>query len=679
MSETARRLAFALCAAAAAIASPAHAQADAESRPGVSTYPPGFFERSQPNTAFDMVALLPGFRLQEGNAELRGYSGAAGNVLIDGQRPTSKQETIEQLLKRIPARAIERIELIRSAETGFDMQGYALIANVVRKNGSAFRGRLEAEYANFRHGYDAPKLAGEVAYGNGDRLLELSGTLYREIDDEHGFGSRNRYAPDGTILRINDYGQPEGETVRQATVSYRQPLFGGKIRVNGLFKDSSMFADITNLISFPDIARIIGTERNHTRATEGGVHYERQFAGGTGIELVAIRRDTGIRRTDTSVEESEEEVSKENSDASETILRAVLRTNAGPFSIEVGAEGARNILDSRTSLAENGTPVPLPAANVLVDEDRAEAFATLSWRPLAHLGIETGLRGEISRLRQSGDSDLTKSLAFLKPRLLATWSPPGANEFRLLIEREVGQLDFGDFVSSASLTTGTVTAGNKDLEPDSLWRIELAWERRLGAGSLVLTARHEAISNVVDRIPIIAGGGVFDAVGNIGSGTRDEIEADLNLPMDWLGLKGVTVQTQTLVRRSRVTDPTTGERRSISEDLPFEGKISLTHDMTRRNLRWGVNYAFATDEKQFKIDELQNDRLGARIDAFVEHKPDAHWTLRLFGKNLTNSAAVRDRQVFPGLRGGSAPRFIERRALRSGAYYGVSVQRTFGG
>lgn len=667
------------CAASVAFAQPALAQTEAAKvAVGVSTFPPSYFERSQPNTAFDMVALLPGFRLQEGNSELRGYSGAAGNVVIDGQQPSSKQETIEQLLKRIPASSIERIELIRGAGAGFDMQGYALLANVVRKSGSSIRGRIEAEYARFSHGYTAPKLAGEIAYGSADRLLELSGTIYREIDDEHGFGSRNRYAPDGTVLRINDYGQPEGVTVKQVSGSYRQGLLGGKIRINGLFKDSRKFADITNRITFPNFAEIVGTERTHTRATEGGVHFERQISSVTGLEVIAIRRDTAERGTDRSIEAGVEEVNREESDASETILRVVLRSKAGPFAVEAGIEGARNVLDSRTSLAEDGIPIPLPAADVRVAESRAEAFVTLSSSPLKHLAIEGGLRGEISRLTQSGDSELTKSLAFLKPRLLATWSPSGSSQFRLLIEREVGQLDFGDFVSSASLSTGTVTAGNKDLEPDSLWRVEVSWERRLGKGSLVIAARREMIRNVVDRVPVFASGGVFDAVGNIGNGTRDELQADLNLPLDGLGVTGVTVQAHVLARRSRVTDPVTGERRSISEDLPFEGAASFTHDLPRWNLRWGVNYAFATKEPQFKIDEIQTDRLGGRVDAFVEYKPSPRWTLRAFGKNLTNSAASRDRSVFGGLRGAGEPVFIERRVLRSGAYYGISIQRTFG-
>src|SRR3546814_6703981 len=50
--------------------------------------------------------------------------------------------------------------------------------------------------------------------------------------------------------------------------------------------------------------------------------------------------------------------------------------------------------------------------------------------------------------------------------LLVSWAASPRDRLRLQVEREVGQLDFEDFVSSPSLTSGTMTAGNKDLEPD---------------------------------------------------------------------------------------------------------------------------------------------------------------------------------------------------------------------
>ena len=661
-----------------AFAMPNPAYAQTESRAGVTSYAPEFFSRVQPTTAYDMLILLPGFRLVEGDAEIRGYSGSGGNVLVDGQRPSGKEDTLENVLKRIPASRVERIELIRAGSAGVDMQGYPLIANVVRNSGGNLTGRLEGEFASFDHGYTAPRVAGELSYGGEARRLDLTGAIYREIDDEHGFGSRNRYDANGDPIRLSNYEQPEGTDIREATVNYRQPLAGGTIRLNGLWKQERMFAHIKDNIFFPAPDLIIGEERNATDIIEGGLQYKRPLGVASSMELLGSYRQSKLDGSETSTSGEEDERTIGLSDESETILRGVFRHNAGFVSIETGAEGAINILDGRNSLFENGDRVNLPNAVVRVEEKRAEFFGIATWTLSPAFTLETAARYEISRLSQTGDSSLSKSLSFFKPRALLTWKASPRDQIRLLVEREVGQLDFADFIGAASLTTGVVTAGNRDLEPDSLWRFEAAIEHGFGSGSIVLTARHEEISDVVDQIPVSIDGDVFDAVGNIGRGKRDELEFNLNLPLNLVSLGVTTIKADAVLRRSRVTDPTTGERRRISEDVPIEAAISLTQDMPRWNLRAGANYAVSERESDYKVFEVQTDKLEGRLDIFVEYKPSALWTVRIFGKNLTDSASIRTRETYTGLRGSSPLKFLEKRILNSGPYVGVTIQRNFG-
>lgn len=646
---------------------------------GTTSFDAEFFVRSQPSTAYDMVVLLPGFRLQEGNSELRGYSGAAGNVLIDGQRPASKEDTLETLLKRIPAGSVDHIELVRNSAAGFDMQGFALLANVVRSKGGRLSGRLEGEIANFSHGYSSPRVSGTLNFQTGDKVIDFQAARYREIDDEHGFGFRNRYAPDGSPLRLTDYEQPEGTSYTEFSGSYRQPLFGGSFHANGLFKSSQMFADVRHDIYFPGPGLVIATERNNNRATEGQLEYSHGLGASSRIELLAIRRDHKLRGVDTSTDDDLSEVNATDTTGSETILRGVIRRSGKLLSIDVGAEGAQNVLDSHVALSEDGVDVPLPADDVRIEEKRAEFFLTGTWRPATDLSVETGLRYEVSRLSQTGDSQLSKSLSYFKPRLLISYTPTPSDRFRLQIERKVGQLDFEDFVSSPSLTSGTITAGNKNLEPDSLIRYEAAWERRIGSGSLVVAARHEDISNLVDRVVVFADdGSAFDSAGNIGSASRDEIEVNANLPLDGVGLRGLTIKGNGLFRRSRVRDPLTGVKRRISGDLPVEADVSVTYDLPEHGIRMGVNYIVRKTETSFKVDEIEEDVISDRVDAFVEYKPAPRWTLRLFAKNLTDSPTVRRRQVYSALRGTSAVDYHEVRSLRSGRYFGVNLQWTFG-
>src|SRR5689334_22530316 len=84
---------------------------------GVISYPASFFASQQPTTARDMLNRTPGFQLDTGNS-VRGYEGAAGNVLIDGQRPSSKNDTLDQILARLPASQVERIDIIRGGAPG---------------------------------------------------------------------------------------------------------------------------------------------------------------------------------------------------------------------------------------------------------------------------------------------------------------------------------------------------------------------------------------------------------------------------------------------------------------------------------------------------------------------------------------------------------------------------------
>src|SRR3546814_6706457 len=85
----------ALSLTALAMASPLYAQTSDSA--GTTSYAADFFTRSQPTTAYDMVALLPGFRLQEGNAEVRGFSGSGGNVLIRSDEHTSELQSLMSL------------------------------------------------------------------------------------------------------------------------------------------------------------------------------------------------------------------------------------------------------------------------------------------------------------------------------------------------------------------------------------------------------------------------------------------------------------------------------------------------------------------------------------------------------------------------------------------------------
>ncbi|MBV6425026.1 MAG: hypothetical protein NAOJABEB_02840 [Steroidobacteraceae bacterium] len=664
-----------LCFAAAASSAE-----DSTSR--VTSYPNAFFARVQPYSAFDMLAVLPGYTFSEGNADVRGFVGAGGNVLIDGSRPASKQETLETLLRRIPAATVERIEVIRAGAPGVDMQGEAVLANVVRVRGAQLHGSAEVGIGLFQRGYEAPRVAGEFLRESGDLRYELSGALYREWDDEHGVGDRPRVAPGGTLLRDIDYRQYEGSKIGELAGALDRPLAGGKLRANIAWQRERFGADIVQTEVFPDPGQDIVAEFKDDRRTELGLRYDRPFGERLALETFAIRRDA-----DNDEGEREREVDSGDTSlfhdlatTSETILRGTLRRTGERWTIEGSLEGAVNVLDSHTSLTENGIPAPLPTADVRVEERRGEASLLAIWRLSPAWTLEAGSRFERSELSQSGDRALTKTFFFPKPRALLSWSATGNDRLRLLVERDVGQLDFGDFTSSASLSAGTVTAGNPDLEPDRTWRAELAWERHFmeGAGALVLSARHEEIEDLIDRIPVTGPDGTFDAVGNIGSGTRNELELGVDLPLDRLHITGGLLKVTSVWRRSRATDPATGTFRRISDDKPLEASAHFSQQLPFWKSRWGIDATLASEEAEYRFDEVKTDSVGARLDIFAEVRPADGWYLRLYVKNLTDRAAERRREIYDGMRGSAPLDYVDTRTLRIGPYVEFTVRKSFG-
>jgi len=98
----------------------------------IVSFPGIFFDKFQPLTALDMVNQVPGFQLENNNST-RGYGNALGNLLINDRRPAAKQDQPNEILSRIPANSVERIELIRGQVREINLRGQSSLINIVLK------------------------------------------------------------------------------------------------------------------------------------------------------------------------------------------------------------------------------------------------------------------------------------------------------------------------------------------------------------------------------------------------------------------------------------------------------------------------------------------------------------------------------------------------------------------
>jgi len=349
--------------------------------------------------------------------------------------------------------------------------------------------------------------------------------------------------------------------------------------------------------------------------------------------------------------------------------------------VEGGGEVALNRLDSETRLAVDGAPVDLPAGNVQVEEDRNEVFGKATWRPLPAWTVDGGLRYESSTISSSGDVVLEKTLHFLKPRLAVAWAASETTQLRVRIEREVGQLNFDDFVATSRFnTSGGVSAGNPDLDPQQAWVGEAAIEQRFwGGGVVVLTARYFELKDVIDRGPVFSpGGDVFDRPQNIGDGTKQELALELTLPLDRLGLTGAQIRGDVTKRWSEVTDPTTGDTREISGLKPLEWTASFIHDVPALRLSWGVDAFGAWRQTYYRYNLVETVKLRTFVKPFLEWRPVADINIRFELPNVTGRDLRRTLQIYPGPRSqGGVPDIIDR-LNEPGRMFYFRVRKTFG-
>ena len=678
---------MAQAAVAAAPATPA-----APPTQGVISYPVAYFSGQQVANAYEMLDRIPGFSLDTG-ASVRGFEGAAGNVLIDGRRPASKSDDLGEILRRIPVSAIERIDIIRGGAPGIDMQGKSVLANVVKKSGASFRGLFAVANSHLWDGRNMHGMRLEMSGGDGSRTWEAQARYGYGNDDGGEFGPQVRIAPDGSITRRSEV-KSESDGLDQWLIgAYSQPLAGGRIALNGRAFWEKWKSEDTNRYIVPAFLGVADEiDPSHTRETEVGARWDRDFGAATKLELVGLRTDTDANSESRFRQLGDISEFRNDRVLSETIGRGVLKHQfSTKLSFELGGEAAYNDLDSRTRVAENGVPIPIPAANVVVAETRGEVFLKGAWRPTAEWTVDGGLRYEASRITSEGDVTLEKTLFFLKPRLALAWAPRTSTQLRFRVEREVGQLNFDDFVASSDFKLGTdVSAGNPNLNPEQAWVLEGEWEQRFwGGGASVLTYRHSKLTDAVDRGPVklvttdpATGQAVvvfFDQPTNIGDGTKDELTWTLNLPFDHFGWKGGLFRAEVNKRWSEVTDPTTHTARPISRLRPLEWQAHFSQDLPKYGTSFGADMYSGWSQTSYRFNYVSDVKLhNSFIVLWVERKLQPTLTLRAELQNLTSRGIRFNTAVYDPIRGPNTLAYTDDRDLTPGQTLYIRVRKTFG-
>jgi outer membrane receptor protein involved in Fe transport len=384
----------------------------------ILTYPASFFTEARPNTAYDMISRLPGFVFDNGNTA-RGFAGTAVNVLIDGQRPTSKSDDLQSVLARIPASDVEKIEIIRGGAPGIDMQGQPVVANVIRKKQDSTEIVADLEDQIFLlDGHQIPTGSLQITHHSGDSTYEASISRIGNYDDSVGHGTHTitTFSSSNPPLVLEQPAQTTGEGCGGGiTGAATIPLFAGQFKANLALQDSPL--DSTNRYSAPDqVIRDVSGNKNG----ELGLHWQGPL-GGMELEALILQRLSHLTDVNTSDAVGDHERFTAASDTSESIARETLRysPDAG-LTFEAGGEMAWNTLDGHTQFVQNGINIPLPTPNPHVEERRSEIFGQETWKITPDWMLEAGARFEFSTISETGEVNLSRSFFYPKPRIMLT-------------------------------------------------------------------------------------------------------------------------------------------------------------------------------------------------------------------------------------------------------------------
>ncbi len=652
--------------------------------PNVTPYSAGFFTEFRPVTALDMIGRIPGFQF-DGGTSGRGFAGTVGNILIDGERPPVRSDSLQSILSRIPASQVERIEIVRAGAGGIDMAGKPVVANVIRSPDGGVTGSVGGTFQANTEGRFNPSFNLQAQRQANGRSIEAAFSTYGGSGEDNGL--RERRAPDGQLLLL---GRTEGVfdySGAEATSVYEGPLAGGRLRLNGLIEYNADGYDGADRLLFPTGEERNLNEESQTRA-EVGVRWTRNLPLGMTMELLGSQQriwdeEAGAFDTPDFTSRSVNEETRGESIGAATVKFAALQTPLGGVEIETGSEVAYNFVESATAFRFNDSPLLLPGDDTRVEELRSESFVSAVWAPQTNLSVTAAMRYERSRITAGGSGGAAETnLGFLKPRLNVSWTPRPSHSLAFRLERNVDQLSFGAFEASAAFATGVFGRGNPDIRPAQIWVGSLRYERVFDRqGSFVAELTHEELDEVLGQVVVVetlpgeTRPRAFNVTRNVGTAQRGTARVTGRLPLDRYGLTGGIASASLQVRKSETEDPVTFLERRLSGEQPTGWSLGLSQNLVKQKISWSVSASNGQQSRSFAPSVLSSFSSDPSISGNMSWRPDTKLSLSA-GVNLASNSE-RQFTLFGGPRDQFGPVFEERSSDQGTLSAFVSARRNF--
>lgn len=663
----------------------AHTQTDRPPPRPSQIYTVDDFAQYAPRTALDMVGQIPGFSLSRGDNS-RGFGQAQENVLINGQRISSKSSSARDALNRIPVDNVVSIEIIDGAS--LDIPGLNGQVVNVTTNSTGLSGTWSLHH-RIRENLPPANEWFELSLSGTQGDIEWTFGLEAEPGRGASAGRENIFDGDGNLTEYREEEFTyiaEYPTIRGGLTW--TPESGSIANLNlqySLYADERREASNAFLPDGTEIASTVFQAAEDEWNSEISADYD--FSIGPGrLKFIGLQRNEhsptfsrffGGNLTDAGPSET---VFEQTVDESESILRTEYNLQTSPTTDwQFSLEGAFNSLESEASLAESiegapSQPIDIGAPLVKVEETRSEAFITHGRELSPNLQVQVSLGAEISEISSDGTNGQSRAFTRPKGSISATWTKSDNLTITANLEREVGQLNFFDFVFAADVNQGDDQAGNLDIVPEQIWRAELAFERDFGNwGATTLTLFGENIEDIIDQIPI----GTGEGPGNLESARRFGYDLEGTLKLDKTGFRGAQITYESKYRLTEVDDPLTGETRRIGGSMVHYHSAEFRHDIPNTDWAWGLSANHYAEAPVYRLDSRRKfSNSPAFAWGFIEHKDIFGMTGTAFFGNLLNQDDNLERVIYTPDRTGTIDR-IEDRNRNFGNVFTLRLKGTF--
>ncbi|MEC9108916.1 MAG: TonB-dependent receptor plug domain-containing protein [Pseudomonadota bacterium] len=672
---------------------PAYAQDDQQPAPAAANgdaqvFEPGYFAQFAPRNALDMVDRIPGFSISGGNDQgQRGLGQATQNVIVNGERLSSKSESVRDQLRRIPATDVVRIEILDGNATSIPgLTGQ--VANVVYTSNGA-SGQFEWTTGFRPHNTEAQLFGGEISVIGSSGSLDYTVSLSNENNRFGADGPVSITDRDGALIE-SQYSKLSGKFDNPKISTAFSYDFGGDVTANLNLSYGSDFFSRKEPETAIDSDGV--TRTREALVEEDGPEYELggdiQFPFGPGsLKLILLERFERDNYSSTVIDRLSDDSPprgfrfEQTNGAGERIGRLEYDWKLWGADWQLSGEAAFNRLDRRSrlfELAPGGEFVQLafPQGNGGVTEDRYDASLSISRSLSSTLSVQVIGAMEFSTIEQTGFAANSRSFKRPKGSFAATWKPRDDFDISVTLAKRVSQLSFGDFLASVSLNNDNQNGGNNELVPYQSYNVEIEANKTFGAwGSLKLEARKAWFEDFIDWFPLPGGG---EARGNIGDADRLHLQANATINLDPLGFRGARVDLEVVKRDMNVIDPFTGLNRPFSYDQEGSFEIDFRHDVPGTNWAWGANldhFDQAPYARRFEIGREWEGKVFGSL--FIEHKDVLGLTVRARANNLLGARDYFQRTGFDGPRLEGAVRFEEYRSRRIGPIFRLTVSGDF--